>query len=324
MAVDSVKIANITSYIHLLWASVPTELIIGIILLYNILGYASIAGLAIMVILIPIKVVVARGFSKVQAKIMSATDARIMTTSELIKSIRIIKYFVYEDKVSCDIQEKRSVELKSLRHRFILWTLAVTLYNTTPVLITFFSFFIYTVVDKRILTPSVAFPALSLFALLRIPLDRLADTLANVQEALVSARRVEAYLGEGETDKYKQYHVAKNNGTSSIIGFRDADITWSRGDEQAFAMTAINLDLASNALNVIVGPTGSGKTTLLLALIAELSLLRGHINYPGNVTLDVSKPDVRESRESVAYCSILDMRFRSWYTGIGLLVIPFY
>ena len=303
MAVDSVKIANITSYIHLLWASVPTELIIGIALLYNILGYASIAGLAIMIILIPIKAVVARGFSKVQRKIMSATDARILTTSELLQSIRIIKYFVYEDRISCDVQEKRSVELKALRHRFILWTLAVTLYNTTPVLITFFSFLIYTIVDHRTLKPSVAFPALSLFALLRIPLDRLADTLANVQEALVSARRVEAYLSEGETDKYKQYHIAKTNGTSDLIGFQDADITWATGDKQAFAMTAINLNFASNALNAIVGPTGSGKTTLILALIAELNVVRGHINYPGNVGPDLSKLNARESRKSVAYCS---------------------
>ena len=303
MAVDSVKIANIGPYFHLLWASVPTELIIGITLLYNILGYASIAGLAIMIILIPIKVVVARGFSKVQRKIMSATDARILTTSELLQSIRIIKYFVYESQVSCDIQEKRSTELKALRHRFILWTLAVTLYNTTPVLITFFSFLIYTVVDHKTLKPSIAFPALSLFALLRIPLDRLAETLANVQEAVVSSRRVERYLSEGETEKYNQYLVAQTHRTSDLIEFRDADITWTTGDEQAFAMTAINLRFTSNALNVIVGPTGSGKTTLMLALIAELNLVRGHINYPGSVGPNVSKLDIRESRKSVAYCS---------------------
>ena len=310
MAVDSVKVANITSYLHLLWASVPTELIIGITLLYNILGYASIAGLAIMIILIPIKVVVARGFSQVQHKIMSATDARILTTSELLQSIRIIKYLVYEGRVSYDIQEKRSIELKSLRHRFILWTLAVTLYNTTPVLITFFSFLIYTVVDHRTLKPSIAFPALTLFALLRIPLDRLADTLANVQEAVVSARRVEAYLSEGETDKYKQYHVAQTYSTSDSIEFRDADITWTTGDEKAFAMTAIDLSFASNTLNVIIGPTGSGKTTLILALIAELNLVRGQINYPGNVGPNVSKLDIRESRKGVAYCSQ-----RAWLTN---------
>ena len=303
MAVDSVKIANITSCLHLLWAGVPTELVIGITLLYSILGYASIAGLAIMVVLIPIKIIVARGFSKVQRKIMSATDSRILSLSELLQSMRTIKYFAYEGRMSCDIQEKRSVELKALRNRFVLWTLAVTLYNTTPVLITFFSFLIYTVVDHRVLKPSVAFPALSLFALLRVPLDRLADTLANVQEALVSAKRVEAYLSEGETDKYKQYEVVKIYVTGYPSGFRDADITWTMGGEHAFAMTAINIEFVPNALNVIVGPTGSGKTTLLLALLAELNLRRGRIDYAGNVSIDVSKRDMGASRESVAYCS---------------------
>ena len=191
MAVGSVKIANVTSFLHLLWASVPAELIIGITLLYNILGYVSIAGLAIMVVLIPIKIIIARDFSKVQARIMTATDVRIQTTKELLQSIRILKCFAYEDRFLYDVQEKRSIELKVLRQRVMLWTLAVTVYNSTPLLITLFSFLIYTVVEQKCLRPSVAFPALSLFALLRIHLDKLADTLANIQEAIVYVNRVE-------------------------------------------------------------------------------------------------------------------------------------
>ena len=153
MAVDSVKIANVASFLHLLWASVPVEQMIGITMLYSILGYASIAGLAIMVVLIPIKIIMARGFSKVQARIMARTDSRIQMIGELLQSKRIIKYLAYEDRFLYDVQGKRTAELRELRYRFTLRTLAVTVYNTTPVLATIFSFLIYTVVDQRTLRP---------------------------------------------------------------------------------------------------------------------------------------------------------------------------
>ena len=303
MAVDSFKIANVTSLLHLLWASVPVELIIGITMLYSILGYASIAGLAIMVVLIPIKIIIARGFSKVQARIMTATDSRIQMTSELLQSIRIIKYLAYEDRFLYDVQDKRTTELRELRHRFTLWTLAVTVYSTTPILITFFSFLIYTVVEQKTLRPSVAFPALSLFALLRIPLDKLAETLASVQEAMVSVDRVEAYLNESETDKYRQLHQHGRHGGASLMGLLNATFTWVEGDAKAFCMSGVTVSFVLDGLNVIIGPTGSGKTSLLLALIGEMNLIEGSINYPGDPYPKAPVPGPLLFTESVAYCA---------------------
>ena len=303
MAVDSFKIANVTNSFYMLWASVPTELVLGIFLLYNILGYASVAGLAIIVVLTPIKIVIARGFSKVQAKIMKATDARIQTTNELLQNIRIIKYLTFEDRFLYNVQGKRSTELLKLRHRFIWWTLSVTVYNTTPILITFFTFLIYTVVEQKDLKPSVAFPALSIFALLKVPLDKLAQTLAAVQEAMVSVNRVEAYLDESETGKYWQLCKPGTGGSANAMGFQDADFTWSAGDARAFCMSGVNISFALDGLNIIIGPTGSGKTSLMLALIGEMDLLNGHIICPGVVRLDSSVPSTHEFTESVAYCA---------------------
>lgn len=256
-----------------------------------------------MGLLLPIKILIARGFSKVQAHIMAATDTRIQATSELIQNIRVIKSFAWEDFFFSDIQAKRNLELKRLRRRFMLWTLAVTLYNTTPVLIMFFSFLIYTIVDKQDLRPSIAFPALSLFALLRIPLDKLAGALASVQEALVSVNRVEAYLKESETDNYRQHRAHCTYGDPDSVGFRDATFTWAAGDPSAFRMTGINLEFVLDELNVIIGPTGSGKTTPLLALMGEMDLLSGSINFPGNSSLKSSLSNAYYLTDSLAYCA---------------------
>ena len=303
MAVDTANIAEATSNFQLLWAGVPAELVIGIVLLYNLLGYASIAGFAIMVLLLPVKILIARGFSKVQAHIMAATDTRIQATSELIQNIRVIKSFAWEDSFLSDIQGKRNFELKRLRRRFVLWTLAVTLYNTTPVLITFFSFSIYTVIEKKNLKPSAAFPALSLFALLRIPLDKLAGALSSVQEALVSVHRVEAYLNESETDNYRQRRAHRTYGERDSVGFQDATFTWAAGDPSAFQMTGIDLEFVLDDLNIIIGPTGSGKTTLLMALMGEMDLLGGSIKFPFKTGSKSSIPNSHYVTDSLAYCA---------------------
>ncbi|KAL8728596.1 MAG: hypothetical protein Q9181_005294, partial [Wetmoreana brouardii] len=294
MAVDSAKIAGVTSFLHLLWASVPAELAIGIALLYNILGLASVAGFVIMVLLIPIKILIARGFSMVQARIMAATDARLQFTASLLQNIRIIKYLAYEDRFSYKVHEKRATELSALGYRFTLWTLAVTAYNTTPLLITFVSFFVYTVIEHKSLRPSVAFPALSLFALLRIPLDKLADTVAKVQEAAVSVKRVQDYLAESETDKYWQISRCSSLNGAKTLGFHDVTLTWAAGDGKAFGMSGINLTFARGQLNVIIGSTGSSKSSLLLALLGEMELISGNTNFPDCFHRD--RPASREAK----------------------------
>lgn len=59
-----------------------------------------------------------------------------------------------------------------------------------PLLITFSSFFVYTVVQRRVLTPSLAIASLSLFNLLKGPLDDFVGMLNRVKGTLVSLGRV--------------------------------------------------------------------------------------------------------------------------------------
>lgn len=297
MSVDSFKIADVTTYLHFLWASVPVELFLGVALLYQILGYASVAGLGIMVLLLPIKVLVARAFSRVQARIMAATDKRINESSEVFRNIRIIKYFVWEDWFLSAVDMARAIELQRLRRRFFFFTLIVVLYNATPLFITYFSFLIYTVVEGKDFKSSVAFPALSLFALLRIPLDKVADTLASIQEAKVSIDRVDAYLREDETNKYDLQYQSTG---VPIIRISGVTAAWPRSHSGAFQMRNLNVEFVYGGLNLIIGPTGSGKTALLMTLLGEMEVLSGDLNMP-SFTDGLAK--AKASGNGVSYCA---------------------
>ena len=311
MAVDSFKVSEISAYLHFLWGSTPVQLVICVILLYRILGWSSLASIIMMILVLPLNLFIAKQFTKVQKKVMAATDVRIHSTNEVLQNIRIIKYFAWEQRFGEIISEKRAVELRALRNKYILWTFAATVWSGVPLLITFFSFLLYTVVEQRPLIPSVAFTALSLFGILRYPLDQLADMIAHVQESKVSVDRVEEFLNEDETEKYAQLERCNlDEAREPTIGFDRATLTWGGKDargpngQTAFRMIDLDLRFVVGRLNIIVGPTGSGKTSLLMALLGEMTLIQGSVFLPGGLCRDELQPDAETGFvEGVAYCA---------------------
>ncbi|WPG97462.1 Hypothetical protein R9X50_00023800 [Acrodontium crateriforme] len=305
MAVDSFKVAELSAYLHFLWAETPVQFALSIVLLYQILGYSSIVGIIMMALLLPVNMVIAKRFATVQKQILAATDARIHTTNEVLTNIRIIKYFAWEQRFLASVEEKRVVELKYLRNRYIVWAIAATVWSGAPIIITFLTFLVYTLVENKPLVPSIAFTALSLFSLLRIPLDQLADMVAHVQESKVSVDRIEEYLNEAETDKYRQLETDEldENG-ETMIGFENGTFSWGSQDSDDFKMMDLNMHFKVGQLNVITGPTGSGKTSLLMALLGEMTLLDGSVYLPGGRSRETLKPDPATGlTESVAYCA---------------------
>ena len=311
MAVDSFKVSEIGAYLQFLWVSAPMLFTICIILLYQVLGYSSFASVGLMVLVMPLNLFISREFARTQKLIMAATDARIHTTNEVLENIRIIKYFAWEQRFAAKVYEKRKVELRALRNRYILWACAATVWFGIPLVTTFVSFLFYTMVEKKQLKPSVAFPALSLFSLLRIPLDQFADMLAHVQETKVSVNRVEEFLNEDETEKTNQLLQIKDHESGEpIIGFKRATFSWggkgSRKKDGSASFRMIDMDIQFHVgeLNIVAGPTGSGKTSLLMALLGEMTLLSGSVMLPGKCSRDELKADAETGlTESVAYCA---------------------
>ncbi|KAK2748935.1 hypothetical protein FQN57_007218 [Myotisia sp. PD_48] len=311
MAIDSFKVSEICAYLHFLWASVPIQVVVAVYFLYQVLGVSAFAGILMMVLIAPANVYIASRFRKVQHSILSSTDARVHSTNEVLQNIRIIKYFAWEQRFEGIINEKRRIELKYLRKRFWLWSMAATLFYGTPLLTTLSTFFIFTVVEGKHLIPSIAFPALAMFALLRVPLDRLADMAAHVLEAKVSIDRVEHFLNEEETAKYHQLR-SSNSQEEPRICLENATLAWGSSVTKpaphgtgAFRLIGVDVNFQIEKLNVIAGPTGSGKTSMLMALLGEMNLIEGSVSLPGGTS---DRADLRPNPEtglieSVAYCA---------------------
>ncbi|GME67311.1 unnamed protein product [[Candida] boidinii] len=302
MAVDSFKISEICGYLHYFVSSIIMT-IVAITLLYQLLGVAALVGSLSLIVMLPVNYKLSSKLGELQESMLSVTDKRVQKLNETLQSIRIIKFFAWEEKFYEQIDEIRENELTCLLNRCYVWILSCFVWFFTPTAVSFFAFYYYVYIDKNVLTTPIAFTALSLFNLLRAPLDQFADMLSFVIQSKVSLERVEKFLNEEDSTKYEQlYHPKSAN--APLIGFRDASFTWNKNAESEFKLKNINIDFKVSKLNIIVGATGCGKSSLLLALLGEMDKLSGEVYLNGITPRDELVPNPATGlTESVAYCA---------------------
>ncbi|KAK2998796.1 hypothetical protein RJ639_023994, partial [Escallonia herrerae] len=153
--------------------------------------------------------------------------------------------------------------------------------NSIPVLVTVSSFGLFTFLGGD-LTPARAFTSLSLFAVLRFPLNMLPNLVTQVVNANVSLQRFEElFLAE---ERILLPNPPLQPGLPAI-SIKDGYFSWdSKADKPT--LSNINLDIQVGSLVAVVGGTGEGKTSLISAMLGELPpssvasvVLRGTVAY---------------------------------------------
>ncbi|KAK3690211.1 putative ATP-dependent bile acid permease [Podospora appendiculata] len=310
-------ITMMSGALYLVWVVFPVQISIGTYLLYQVLGISGVIGIALMIVLLPVNMWISKRLAALQGQVLSATDDRIQVSNELLQTVRVIKYYAWEFAFRERVLEKRRMELERLRARFVWWSLSMTVFHSLPFVTTMLTFFIHTVVFQKELGTSVAFPALAMFAILRIPLDRLSDSVTFLVQAHVSLVRIDKFLQEQGSDKYKQ--LSGQDGT--VVGFQAATLSWptsqltsvvsasedsplmnnNDASHHDFTLRDLTISFQQYTLNVVYGPTGSGKSSLLLALLGEMHLEHGRVllPHPNNNTANTHNPSLSTT---TAYC----------------------
>lgn len=302
MAIDAFKVSEICGYLHF-FVSALLLIFICVFFLYTLLGYSALIGSLSIICLLPVNYKIALYLGELQKRMLAVTDKRIQKMNETFQSIRIVKFFAWENKFFDSIMDIRNDELKKLKHRSVVWVAGGFVWFMTPTLVTLFSFYIFTIIQGNTLTAPIAFTSLSLFTLLRSPLDQLSDMTSFVMQSKASLDRVDDFLNEPETNKYEQLKAPKLP-DDPVAGFKDASFSWNPNSENDFKLRDISIDFQIGKLNVIIGPTGSGKTSLLLALLGEMHLTKGEVFLPGFIPRHELVIDPNTGlTDSVAYCS---------------------
>jgi len=287
---DAQKMLLALLFSNHLWIA-PFQLIAVTVLLYNLIGVSAFPGTAVMLFMAFYQVGLGKLFAYLRNKIGSMTDKRVKIMGEVIKGMRAIKMYSWEEPFAAIVKGIRRKEIKRIHQSARIKAFNLTTSTTMPYVCGLVMFTTHYMLGET-LTASKVFTSLALLQAARLCMaEFLPLAVELLSEAYVSCMRIQKFLeldecsGTGliskplSTDDLEPYVVVEN-----------ASASW---DLQTDNLILDNLcfDVSGkNSLFMIVGPVGAGKSSILMLLSGELPLMSGHIKMNGSISCVPQQP----------------------------------
>uniref|UniRef100_A0A8C7J133 ATP-binding cassette, sub-family C (CFTR/MRP), member 9 n=1 Tax=Oncorhynchus kisutch TaxID=8019 RepID=A0A8C7J133_ONCKI len=234
-----------------LWA-MPVQIVMGVILLYYLLGTSALIGASVIVLLAPVQYLIATKLADTQKSTLDQSTERLKKTTEILKGIKLLKLYAWEN-IFCDsVEDTRGKELTSLRTFALYTSMSIFMNAAIPIAAVLVTFVSHALINKSKPSSSEAFAALALFHILVTPLFLLSTVVRFAVKAMVSLIPL--------------YPVQVNGGF----------FTWG---SNLSTLSDINICIPTGQLTMIVGQVGCGKSSLLLAMLGEMQTLSGKVYW---------------------------------------------
>ncbi|XP_065356721.1 multidrug resistance-associated protein 1 isoform X2 [Calliphora vicina] len=277
MAVDAQRFMDLTTYLNMLW-SAPLQIGLALYFLWQLLGPSVLAGLAVMIILIPVNGVIANRIKTYQIRQMKYKDERVKLMNEVLSGIKVLKLYAWEPSFEKQVLEIREKEIATLKSTAYLNASTSFLWSCAPFLVSLVTFATYVLIDENnVLDATKTFVSLSLFNILRFPLTMLPMLISNMVQTQVSVNRINKFMNSEELDPNNVQHDPKKPNPMSIV---NGSFSWGDGD---VTLKNINMEVKKNTLCAIVGTVGSGKSSVIQAFLGEMEKISGSVNTVGSI-----------------------------------------
>uniref|UniRef100_A0A8D0L527 Multidrug resistance-associated protein 1 n=1 Tax=Sphenodon punctatus TaxID=8508 RepID=A0A8D0L527_SPHPU len=281
MSVDAQRFMDLATYINMIW-SAPLQVILALYLLWQILGPSVLAGVAVMILLVPVNAVIAVKTKTYQVAQMKSKDNRIKLMNEILNGIKVLKLYAWELAFKEKVLGIRQEELKVLKKSAYLAAVGTFTWVCAPFLVALSTFAVYVLIDEtNILDAQKAFVSLALFNILRFPLNILPMVISSIVQASVSLKRLRVFLSHEELDPDNIIRGSIKDSDGSSISIKNATFSWSRSDPPT--LKNINFAVREGSLIAVVGQVGCGKSSLLSALLGEMDKKEGCVAVKGSV-----------------------------------------
>lgn len=278
MSVDCQRMQDLSGYLWMLW-SAPVQIILAMWLLWNQLGVSVLAGLGVMILLIPVNGFISIKQRKLQVNLMKIKDKRLKLMSEVLNGMKVLKLYAWEPSFQDKILELRNKELDILKKYAYLQAFSTFSFTCAPFLVTLATFATYILAsDEHYLDAGKAFVSLSLFNILRFPINLLPMMVSYIVQANVSIGRISDFLKLGDLDPENVQH---NRSDPDAISIKDGTFSWD--ENLTPALRGINLSVGEGKLIAVVGQVGSGKSSLVSSILGDMEKLKGQVNVKGSV-----------------------------------------
>nr|XP_040048069.1 multidrug resistance-associated protein 1 isoform X2 [Gasterosteus aculeatus aculeatus] len=258
-----------------------STVVLALYFLWQNLGPSVLAGVAVMVLMVPINAVIAMKTKTYQVAQMKSKDSRIKLMNEMLNGIKVLKLYAWELAFKDKVSKIRESELQVLKKAAYLGAVSTFTWICAPFLVALSTFAVYVLIDEHnVLDAQKAFVSLALFNILRFPLNMLPMVISSMVQASVSLKRLRVFLSHAELQEDGVDHKAAV-GTSHSVSIVDGVFSWSRAESPT--LKRLNVCIPEGSLVAVVGHVGSGKSSLLSALLGEMDKLEGSVAVKGSV-----------------------------------------
>ncbi|MED6282695.1 Canalicular multispecific organic anion transporter 2 [Characodon lateralis] len=279
MSVDAQRFMDLTTFLNMLW-SAPLQIMLALFFLWQNLGPSVLAGVAVMVMLIPFNAFIAMKTRAYQVEQMQHKDARIKLMNEILNGIKVLKLYAWENSFKDKVLAIRQKELNVLRKTAYLGALSTMAWTSAPFLVALTTFAVYVTVDENnVLDAEKAFVSLSLFNILRFPLNMLPQVISGLVQASVSLKRIQNFLSNDELDPSSVDR--KNTSSEFAVSVISGKFTWAKEDQPV--LHNINVMVPQGSLVAVVGHVGCGKSSLISALLGDMEKVEGEVSVLGSM-----------------------------------------
>ncbi|KAL4093934.1 hypothetical protein PRIC1_011364 [Phytophthora ramorum] len=327
MSIDAQRLQELSTFINSVWFSI-FQIVVACYLLWKQIGPATFAGVAVIILMLPLTAGISKLMRRLQLKLMKVKDERIKICNEVLAGMKVIKLQAWEHSFTKRVLEFRSEELSKLRTYIYARSGSMTLFSAIPSLVTVSSFYTYVKLGNT-LDVGTALTSLALFNILRFPLFMLPQVLNSIVEASVSVDRLSSYFQEEEREK-----VTPGDLDSVGVRVRNADFMWETSpsssssessrsqeedsllqedsilDKEALGggdnlpvLQGVTLEAHPGDLIAVVGHVGAGKSTLLGGILGDARCSRGDVNLLGSVAYVSQQPFIQNAtvRENICF-----------------------
>ena len=175
----------------------PGKIIAYIYLLFEFFGISFLFGLIAFVVMIFINIIIYNKYNEIEKLFLKAKDNRMKTTTETFENIKIIKLYNWESKFKEKILEKREYEIDAGIRGIKVAIVNITLFWFTPVIVSIVTIGCYMWLHEYF-TISTMLVGLSIFNLMRDPIEDLPNLITSIIDTVISMRRIEKFLKEKE------------------------------------------------------------------------------------------------------------------------------
>ncbi|XP_076578085.1 ATP-binding cassette sub-family C member 9 isoform X1 [Chaetodon auriga] len=298
-----------------LWA-MPVQIVMGVILLYYLLGPSALVGASVIVLLAPVQYLIATKLADTQKSSLEHSTDRLKKTTEILKGIKLLKLYAWEN-IFCDsVEETRGKELTSLKTFAFYTSMSIFMNAAIPIAAVLATFVMHHFLNKTGPSPSEAFAALALFHILVTPLFLLSTVVRFAVKALVSVQKLGEFLQSDEIgddswrngdmsaafeagkkhpgvpkainrkqpmryqmDNYEQPTRRQMRPTETedvAVKVTNGFFTWG---SNLSTLSDINIRIPTGQLTMVVGQVGCGKSSLLLAMLGEMQTIEGRVYW---------------------------------------------